>query len=95
MALKKHKGASSELRASAWLLDQGYEVYRNVSQHGLADIVAVNYETGEVAYIDVKTCTVGVNRGLNNLKLTDEQKKKPIKIVAVVDDWIGWADSWK
>jgi hypothetical protein len=25
----------------AWLLRQGYEVYRNVSQHGLIDMIAI------------------------------------------------------
>ena len=28
----KHKGAHAELVATAWLLEQGYEVFRNVSQ---------------------------------------------------------------
>lgn len=36
----KHKGSLAELLACAWLLKQGYEVFRNVSQHGVADIIA-------------------------------------------------------
>src|SRR5215469_8635574 len=35
----KHKGAVAELIASAWLLQHGYEVFRNVSQCGVADMV--------------------------------------------------------
>lgn len=30
---RKHRGARSELIASTYLLDQGYEVFRNVSSH--------------------------------------------------------------
>ena len=36
----KHKGSLAELQACAWLLKQGYEVFRNVSQCGVADLVA-------------------------------------------------------
>lgn len=37
----KHRGAQAELTACAWLLTEGYEVFRNVSAHGVADIVAI------------------------------------------------------
>lgn len=53
--LTKHKGAMSELKASAWLLSQGYEVFRNVSQHGPVDLIALDLETLETKFIDVKT----------------------------------------
>jgi hypothetical protein len=49
----KHKGARSELIACTWLLKHGYEVFRNISQFGFADLVAVN--DNEVLKIDVKT----------------------------------------
>lgn len=49
---KKHSGARNELIACAWLLQQGYEVYRNVSQHGDVDIMAT--KDGEVFRFDVK-----------------------------------------
>jgi hypothetical protein len=53
---RKHKGAHSELVACAWLLSRGYEVFRNVSQHGKVDVIAIR--DGVVMYIDVKTaCT--------------------------------------
>ena len=52
---KKHKGAASELIATAWLLKQGYEVFRNVSQHGKIDLIAIHPETDEIKSIDVKT----------------------------------------
>ena len=55
MAAKwKHQGCSAELHAVLWLLDQGYEVFRNVSQHGIADLVA--WKPGEPPlFFDVKT----------------------------------------
>jgi Holliday junction resolvase len=49
----KHRGASSELIATLWLLDQGYDVFRNISAHGKVDIVAIR--DGEITLIDVKT----------------------------------------
>lgn len=50
----KHKCAVGELAAACWLLEQGYEVFRNVSQHGPADLVAWNVATGRTFLIDVK-----------------------------------------
>jgi Holliday junction resolvase-like predicted endonuclease len=56
---RKHKGARSELVASAWLLNQGYEVFRNVSQHGLIDIIAV--KDGKTLFLDVKSAGCNAN----------------------------------
>jgi hypothetical protein len=50
---KKHRGAHSELIACAWLLAEGYEVFRNVSAHGFADIIAL--KDGKTFFFDVKT----------------------------------------
>lgn len=52
---KKHKGALAELKACAWLLKQGYEVYRNVSPFGPYDIVA--WKNAKFETIDVKTAS--------------------------------------
>jgi hypothetical protein len=49
----KHKGARSELAACIWLLDQGYEVFRNVSAHGLVDIVIM--KDWKTTLIDVRS----------------------------------------
>ncbi len=51
----KHKQAHSELAACAWLLRHGFEVFVNVSQYGLADLIA--YRDGRSYRIDVKTDT--------------------------------------
>ena len=50
----KHKGSHSELLACAWLLNCGYEVFRNVSSHGLTDVVAM--KDGKFFTFDVKSC---------------------------------------
>lgn len=53
----KHKGALAELLASAWLLKQGYEVFRNVSQCGVADMVAWR-PGGLPVLVEVRTATL-------------------------------------
>lgn len=54
----KHRGSANEMRACLWLLDQGYEVFRNVSQHGDVDIVAL--KGVETLRIDVKAANFKV-----------------------------------
>lgn len=50
----KHLGALAEVMACEWLIRQGYELFRNISQHGLADYVA--WKPGEPPIlIDVKS----------------------------------------
>jgi Holliday junction resolvase-like predicted endonuclease len=64
----KHKGALAELQACAWLLRHGYEVFRNISQCGVADMIA--WKPGETptlidvrklhysVTVDGKTCSI-------------------------------------
>lgn len=59
----KHKGAHSELLATAWLLQNGYDVFRNVSAHGLVDIVAIHIETRQWLVIDVRSTSRTNNKG--------------------------------
>lgn len=77
---KKHKGAASELVAAAWLLTQGYEVFRNVSPHGLIDIVGI--KEGMVEYFDVRSAN---KQGEAN-RLSDEAVEKNVKMLAVYRD---------
>ena len=49
----KQRGAETELMACAWLLGQGYEVFRNVSPFGMIDIIAI--KDGVTRYIDAKS----------------------------------------
>ncbi|MGG7534666.1 hypothetical protein [Rhizobium sp. 12,4] len=49
------KGAISEHLATAWLLAKGYDVFRNVSPAGRADLLAVDWTNDETIRVDVKS----------------------------------------
>lgn len=55
-------GTSSELRATVWLFEQGFEVFKNVAATGPADLVIRNKETGELRAVDVKTVTIYIKK---------------------------------
>ena len=68
------KGDVAEHIASIWLLEQGYLVCKNVSQHGAVDLVAI--KEYELILIDVKSeCRrkrdgYKINRSLTPLQQT-------------------------
>jgi len=74
----KHIGARNELLACAWLLAQGYEVFRNVSNHGIVDIVGM--QGGGFTRFDVKTAGVGLRR------LSPEQIAANVHLLIVHSD---------
>lgn len=86
---RKHKGAASELTACAWLLREGYEVFRNVSPFGRADLIAV--KSSGTFYIDVKTDGKGAYKnvcpplGIDYLLVTPDGNctivKSPLRLV--------------
>ena len=47
-------GTKNELIAAAWLISQGYEVFRNLSPVGPVDLIAMQKD-GKIIKIDVKT----------------------------------------
>lgn len=55
MDTKHARGAVSEMIAAAKLLREGWHVFNNASSTGLIDLIAVNPETGETRFYDVKT----------------------------------------
>lgn len=80
---RKHKGAHSELIACAFLLAAGYEVFRNVSQHGSADVVA--FKDGEMFKFDIKTVSGTYHDGSPVTQgLSPEQIKENVKAVHVL-----------
>ena len=87
---KKHIGAYSELLACSWLLNQGFDVFRNQSPHGYADLVAIDMNTQEVILIDVKTAVVYLRndgtKGIYTSKLSEEQTIRGIKPIVVIKD---------
>lgn len=88
----KHRGAWSEIVAMSWLIEQGYEVFRNVSATGLADLVAHDFESGKTWLIDVKTCTLYLNKdgtcGVIGSKLSKEQRERNVRPLYVTHDGI-------
>ena len=79
---KKHKGARSELLACAWLLGEGYEVFRSVSPHGLADLTA--FKDGVFTLIDVKS--VVDNRSETAARLSADQLRAGVVALHVWPD---------
>jgi hypothetical protein len=76
----QHTGAWAELRASAYFLQQGLSVYRNVAASGAADIITLNPETGETVSWDVKF----VNNGeLRVSTRTTKQGKLGVRLLYV------------
>lgn len=59
-------GDYHELQACAWLMEQGYEVFRNVSSTGPIDIVAI--KGSEVRRSNVRTATLVVELGSKHLQ---------------------------
>lgn len=49
------KGAVNEHIATAWLLKEGYDVFRNVSPRGRADLIAKKWDSEEWIAVDVKS----------------------------------------
>ena len=80
MANRQRRGASSELIACAWLLQQGYEVFRNVSPQGPIDLVA--FKNGKTTFFDVKS----TNGYFPSNILTPKQKALGVLILAVDPD---------
>lgn len=82
---KKHKGARAELLAITFLLKEGYEVFRNVSPHGLIDIVAL--KGGVSVHFDVKTAQITSDGGKRLMaRLSLEQVSAGVKCINVYDD---------
>jgi hypothetical protein len=71
----KHRGAATELEAAVWLLNQGYEVFRNVSQHGPIDLIAIRADEKPLL-LDVKTARYARQRA------TEEQRNLGVKFLA-------------
>ena len=80
-------GDISEHKAVVWLLEQGYEVFRNECCSGPIDIIAYNMETQEILKIDVKTCSSRIRR--DGTEVTDlpyikqKQRELGIRLLAV------------
>lgn len=85
-------GAVAELKACAWLLKNGYEVFRNVSATGKADLVA--YKDDELILIDVTTGRFKRD-GITHAEYFSKEKKayeNNIKVLYVYNDYCIFSD---
>ncbi|KKL09795.1 hypothetical protein LCGC14_2562270 [marine sediment metagenome] len=85
---KKFRGGYSELIASAWLLEHGFEVFRNLCDRGPVDLIALKDERVEL--IDVKTVQIRVSkRGIckiNEPQLSQQQTDMGVRALFVTPD---------
>lgn len=87
------KGSINEHLATAWLMKSGYEVFRNVAPVGRADLVAKNWSTGELIWVDVKSESYDPS-GCNGVTDASEKQREQaakyagsdIKYLIVEDD---------
>lgn len=77
---KKHLGGRNEMVACVWLMNNGYEVFRNVSQHGECDIIGK--KDGTLTMFDVKGRQFDVK-----IPLSQDQAKNGIKAIIVYPDF--------
>ena len=90
VVLKKHRGAYSELIASAWLLEKGYEVFRNLSDRGPIDLIAVKGD--KCLFVDVKTVLVRLGKkgkisiARRSQRLTEKQVELGVRALFVTPD---------
>jgi hypothetical protein len=93
-AARHRKGAWGELIASAWLLEQGYEVFRSVTPTGPIDLVAVNSE--HILLFDVKVVrtyrkndgSVGIHGKSQKSAMNDRQQAMNVQPLFVTEDGI-------
>ena len=80
------KGDIAELKAAAWLMEQGFYIFKNLSKTCGIDLIAVREELGNcVIYpIDVKTLNHNSRRkarGYNTYTLTPVQKEMNVRLL--------------
>lgn len=84
---KKHTGTLSEIKACVWLIENGYEVFRNISQYGPIDLIAI--KDGEIIKIDVTTANLYKKAdGGRTLCFAKEKLKKGCHVMIVLGDEI-------
>ena len=81
---KKHiKGDVAELIAAEFFLNKGFYVFRNISQHGPADLTVLD-DDGNVILIDVKAVSLREKNGWKvNRVGTMEQERLGIQLLYV------------
>lgn len=81
---RSHVGAASELIACAWFLKRGWEVFRNVSPAGKADIVVTKGET--ILRLDITTANGNGERIYRNYEKERSAALHGVKVLYVLED---------
>lgn len=77
------KGYFGEQLAMAWLLKNGYWVFKNLAPQGPVDCVAIDQTTHEVILVDVKVLSHHRGGQTRSKILNDKQKQMNVKILYV------------
>jgi len=77
------KGYLGEQLAMAWLLKNGYWVFKNLAPQGPVDCVAINQKTLQVVLVDVKVLSKHKGGHTRSKILNDKQKQMGVKILYV------------
>lgn len=85
---RNRKGDIAEYKAAIWLMEQGYEVFRNMGYTGPVDLIAKI--DNEYLNIDVKTLQRKNNDYIFRHSKLDEQIVQGIRTLWVFEDQIGW-----
>ena len=78
------RGDIEEIKVASWYLNNGYEVFRNIGCSGPVDIIVI--KDGVVELLDVKTPTTYNYRSHIGSKLSKDQEKLGVKLVALHND---------
>jgi hypothetical protein len=82
---KTKNGTLSELKVIAWLYEQGYEVFNNVSAHGNFDVVIYDKKAKEFRGYDVKTANFW-NRRDGEVTIHHATNKTGVDYILVLPD---------
>jgi len=85
----RRKGDINELKATIWLLEQGYEVYPNAGATGITDLVCEDKE-GILYKVQVKTLQKLNGSYCFRCPKHQEYYKRGIKLLWVYEDQVGW-----
>lgn len=92
---KPVRGAQAELLACAWLLERGYEVFRNVSPSGAYDLVIRKPDELTATFVDVTTgCWCVRTNGDKFVHVGYQKHKKQGEVLVVVgmDEFLWLSD---
>ena len=91
------KGGLRELNLCAFLIEKGFEVFRNTTPDGMIDIIAVDIDTMCTHYIDSKSPIFSQKDGslTNRISILDtDQINRGIKAMIYNDNKVFYLDKY-